>query len=131
MSRGIVKLQIETLAHLLQQHLDIVESLRNTSTLLARSPGYSVEVERGLEQLTEVRRSMIEALRVLKGSSIEGEDREDLIALTGYIVEAACRSERRVLDKLRGRVNVEHHLDEVSELESEARVLMSILSRGL
>lgn len=131
MDKEMVKLQIETLAHLLHQHVDIVESLSNMSALLARSPGYLGDVERALEQLAEVRRSMIDTLRLLKDGRIEGEDREDLLALTGYIVEAACRSERRILDRLRGRVNVEPHMDSVSELESEAKSLMLLLSRGL
>lgn len=126
---------IDKLAVQLQGHIQALEEVRKYISLYDATRGSSASkeaLEESLRNLRDLRRGIIENMQYLKANvnAASREALEDAEALIAYYLEAAYKSEVRVLEEVKGKLECDDDLKELSELEKLARSILDAL-KGL
>jgi len=121
--KNVYSYMIDRLAVQLQTHISTLEEIQKSLALydaLRRSKTQKNVIENTLQNLRELRQSMLESIRYLmnEASNASVEDLEDAEALLEYFLEAGYKYEHRVLEEIKKRVGHGEELKLLDQMKS-------------
>ena len=131
-TEGIIRLSINRLGDALHHQLNLVRDIENLAHQAAADPSKAGRLRDALDNLRDVRARLKSEMEILYRNQIYDKELAlDAETLALYYIEAAWKTEHRLLEMLKEIVDTKRDIDEVNENRILAEKLIDKLKSNM